>query len=133
MPATTEGSLFRIIFLVVGTDSGDPLDGHLKIKRASSITDQNPDLKKTPTDKKEVGRGAGGGRNRTSATVRERKDWKCVLTKMSYLGALKGAKAKDFPGIKIAYESEWKECIHGSTGVVNLDGMPISTRWSSEI
>ncbi|KAK4258554.1 hypothetical protein QN277_004994 [Acacia crassicarpa] len=41
--------------------------------------------------------------------------------------------AKDFPGIKIADESEWKECIHGSTGVVNLAGMPISTRWSSEI
>ncbi|XP_015951950.1 epimerase family protein SDR39U1 homolog, chloroplastic [Arachis duranensis] len=40
---------------------------------------------------------------------------------------------KDFPGIKIAEESEWKNSIQGSTGVVNLAGMPISTRWSSEI
>ncbi|CAJ2679412.1 unnamed protein product [Trifolium pratense] len=40
---------------------------------------------------------------------------------------------KDFPGVKIAEEPEWKDCIHGSTGVVNLAGLPISTRWSSEI
>ncbi|XLT46498.1 hypothetical protein HN873_039102 [Arachis hypogaea] len=40
---------------------------------------------------------------------------------------------KDFPGIKIAEESEWKNSIQGSTGVVNLAGISISTRWSSEI
>ncbi|XP_057456506.1 epimerase family protein SDR39U1 homolog, chloroplastic [Lotus japonicus] len=40
---------------------------------------------------------------------------------------------KDFPGIKIAEEPEWKNSIQGSTGVVNLAGLPISTRWSSEI
>ncbi|KAL2329021.1 hypothetical protein Fmac_022448 [Flemingia macrophylla] len=41
--------------------------------------------------------------------------------------------AKDFPGIKIAEEPEWKDSIQGSTGVVNLAGLPISTRWSPEI
>ncbi|XP_057966106.1 epimerase family protein SDR39U1 homolog, chloroplastic isoform X4 [Malania oleifera] len=41
--------------------------------------------------------------------------------------------AKDFPGIVIAEEPEWKDCIHGSDAVVNLAGVPISTRWSSEI
>ncbi|KAI4300080.1 hypothetical protein L6164_033497 [Bauhinia variegata] len=40
--------------------------------------------------------------------------------------------AKDFPGIKIAEEQEWRDCIQGSTGVVNLAGLPIGTRWSSE-
>lgn len=40
---------------------------------------------------------------------------------------------KDFPGIVIADELEWKGCIQGSHGVVNLAGMPISTRWSSEV
>ncbi|KAA8536042.1 hypothetical protein F0562_028520 [Nyssa sinensis] len=40
---------------------------------------------------------------------------------------------KDFPGIVIAEEPEWKDCIHGSNAVVNLAGMPISTRWSPEI
>lgn len=33
----------------------------------------------------------------------------------------------------IAEEAGWKDCIQGSDGVVNLAGMPISTRWSSEI
>ncbi|KAL2469326.1 Epimerase family protein SDR39U1-like protein [Forsythia ovata] len=41
--------------------------------------------------------------------------------------------AKNFPGIVIAEESEWRNCIQGSTAVVNLAGMPISTRWSPEI
>ncbi|CAI9769063.1 unnamed protein product [Fraxinus pennsylvanica] len=41
--------------------------------------------------------------------------------------------AKDFPGIAIAEESEWRDCIQGSTAVVNLAGLPISTRWSPEI
>nr|XP_011458296.1 PREDICTED: epimerase family protein SDR39U1 homolog, chloroplastic isoform X2 [Fragaria vesca subsp. vesca] len=40
---------------------------------------------------------------------------------------------KDFPGIVIAEEPEWKDSIRGSTGVVNLAGLPISTRWTSEI
>ncbi|XP_024017985.1 epimerase family protein SDR39U1 homolog, chloroplastic [Morus notabilis] len=40
---------------------------------------------------------------------------------------------RNFPGIKIAEEPEWKDCIQGSDGVVNLAGLPISTRWSSEI
>ncbi|KAL6963360.1 Complement component 1 Q subcomponent-binding protein, mitochondrial [Sarracenia purpurea var. burkii] len=39
----------------------------------------------------------------------------------------------DFPGIVIAEEPEWKESIQVSNAVVNLAGMPISTRWSSEI
>ncbi|CAA7410907.1 unnamed protein product [Spirodela intermedia] len=38
-----------------------------------------------------------------------------------------------FPKITIAGEFEWKDCIQGSTAVVNLAGMPISTRWSSEV
>ncbi|KAL4561826.1 hypothetical protein LXL04_034002 [Taraxacum kok-saghyz] len=40
---------------------------------------------------------------------------------------------RDFPGIVIAEEAQWKECIEGSTGVVNLAGLPISTRWSPEV
>ncbi|XP_058098754.1 epimerase family protein SDR39U1 homolog, chloroplastic isoform X2 [Magnolia sinica] len=40
---------------------------------------------------------------------------------------------KEFPRITIAEEPEWKNCIQGSDAVVNLAGMPISTRWSSEI
>lgn len=40
---------------------------------------------------------------------------------------------KDFPRIVIAEEPDWKDCIQGSTAVVNLAGMPISTRWSPEI
>ncbi|KAJ4716625.1 epimerase family protein SDR39U1-like, chloroplastic [Melia azedarach] len=38
-----------------------------------------------------------------------------------------------FPGIVIAEEPEWKDCIQGSTAVVNLAGLSISTRWSPEI
>ncbi|KAJ4838097.1 Epimerase protein SDR39U1 chloroplastic [Turnera subulata] len=41
--------------------------------------------------------------------------------------------ARQFPGIVIAEESEWKNCVQGSNAVVNLAGMPISTRWSYEI
>ena len=41
--------------------------------------------------------------------------------------------AKDFPGIVIAEEGEWRDCIQGSTAVVNLAGLPISTRWSPEV
>ncbi|KAL2925124.1 Epimerase family protein SDR39U1-like protein chloroplastic [Bienertia sinuspersici] len=38
-----------------------------------------------------------------------------------------------FPGIVVAEEPEWKDCVRGSNAVVNLAGTPISTRWSSEI
>ncbi|OVA12868.1 NAD-dependent epimerase/dehydratase [Macleaya cordata] len=40
---------------------------------------------------------------------------------------------RDFPGIVIAEEPEWKDSIQGSTAVVNLAGTPVSTRWSNEI
>ncbi|KAE9448279.1 hypothetical protein C3L33_19837, partial [Rhododendron williamsianum] len=40
---------------------------------------------------------------------------------------------REFPGIVIAEEPKWKECIQGSNAVVNLAGMPISTRWSPEV
>ncbi|PIN06249.1 putative nucleoside-diphosphate sugar epimerase [Handroanthus impetiginosus] len=55
-----------------------------------------------------------------------------VLTR-SRLKALSIFPARDFPGIVIAEEPEWRNCIQGSTAVVNLAGMPISTRWSAEI
>ena len=41
--------------------------------------------------------------------------------------------ASTFPGITIAEQGDWDKCIQGSTAVVNLAGMPISTRWSPEI
>lgn len=40
---------------------------------------------------------------------------------------------KDYPGLVIAEEPKWRDCIQKSNAVVNLAGMPISTRWSSEI
>ncbi|XP_011047275.1 PREDICTED: epimerase family protein SDR39U1 homolog, chloroplastic isoform X3 [Populus euphratica] len=40
---------------------------------------------------------------------------------------------KEFPGILIAEEKDWRDCIQGSNPVVNLAGLPISTRWSPEI
>ncbi|KAF6169461.1 hypothetical protein GIB67_004742 [Kingdonia uniflora] len=40
---------------------------------------------------------------------------------------------REFPGIVIAEEPDWKNCIEGSNAVVNLAGLPISTRWSSEV
>ncbi|WOK98202.1 epimerase family protein [Canna indica] len=39
----------------------------------------------------------------------------------------------NFPGVVIAEEREWGQCINGSNAVVNLAGLPISTRWSPEI
>ncbi|XP_031476068.1 epimerase family protein SDR39U1 homolog, chloroplastic [Nymphaea colorata] len=41
--------------------------------------------------------------------------------------------AQEFPGIVIAEDPEWGNCIEGSSAIVNLAGMPISTRWSPEI
>ncbi|GFP97045.1 epimerase family protein sdr39u1 homolog chloroplastic [Phtheirospermum japonicum] len=40
---------------------------------------------------------------------------------------------KDYPRFVIAEEAEWRNCIQGSLTVVNLAGLPISTRWSPEI
>ncbi|KAG8368172.1 hypothetical protein BUALT_Bualt15G0017400 [Buddleja alternifolia] len=40
---------------------------------------------------------------------------------------------RDFPGVVIAEEPEWRNYIQGSTAVVNLAGTPISTRWSPDI
>ncbi|KAF7850867.1 hypothetical protein BT93_L4933 [Corymbia citriodora subsp. variegata] len=40
---------------------------------------------------------------------------------------------KDYPGLIVVEEPKWKDCIQMSNAVVNLAGMPISTRWSSEI
>ncbi|PSS26015.1 Epimerase family protein like [Actinidia chinensis var. chinensis] len=56
----------------------------------------------------------------------------CVLTR-SRSEAQLIFPVRDFPGIVIAEEAEWKGCIQGSNAVVNLAGMPISTRWSPEI
>lgn len=39
----------------------------------------------------------------------------------------------NFPKLVIAEEREWEQSINGSNAVVNLAGMPISTRWSPEI
>lgn len=41
--------------------------------------------------------------------------------------------AADFPKLVIAEEREWEQSIKGSNAVVNLAGMPISTRWSPEV
>jgi hypothetical protein len=35
--------------------------------------------------------------------------------------------------VKVGDESKWAELIKGSTGVVNLAGPPISTRWTPEV
>ncbi|TYJ44362.1 hypothetical protein E1A91_A03G218500v1 [Gossypium mustelinum] len=56
----------------------------------------------------------------------------CVLTR-SKSKAETIFPVKNFPGIVIAEEAGWKDCIEGSNAVVNLAGMPISTRWSPEI
>ncbi|CAH9056572.1 unnamed protein product [Cuscuta europaea] len=56
----------------------------------------------------------------------------CVLTR-STSKAQSIFPEKDFPAIVIAEEPQWKNCIEGSTAVVNLAGLPISTRWSAEI
>lgn len=39
---------------------------------------------------------------------------------------------RKYPDLKVGGESEWAELIKGSTGVVNLAGPPISTRWTPE-
>lgn len=54
----------------------------------------------------------------------------CLLNLLSYFLCFLD---KEFPGILIAEEGDWKKCIQGSSAVVNLAGMPISTRWSPEV
>ncbi|XP_039036125.1 epimerase family protein SDR39U1 homolog, chloroplastic-like isoform X2 [Hibiscus syriacus] len=56
----------------------------------------------------------------------------CVLTRSKSKAELIFP-VKNFPGIIIAEEAGWKDCIEGSNAVVNLAGMPISTRWSAVI
>lgn len=57
----------------------------------------------------------------------------CVLTR-STSKASSVFPASRYPGVTIAdKEGDWERCIRDSTGVVNLAGMPISTRWSPEI
>lgn len=55
-----------------------------------------------------------------------------VLTR-SKSKALSVFPAREFPRVVVAEEKEWGDCIQGSTAVVNLAGLPISTRWSPGI
>ncbi|XP_051134424.1 epimerase family protein SDR39U1 homolog, chloroplastic isoform X2 [Andrographis paniculata] len=55
-----------------------------------------------------------------------------VLTR-SRSKALSIFPGRDFPRLVVAEEQDWRNCIQGSTAVVNLAGLPISTRWSSDI
>ncbi|KAG2655256.1 hypothetical protein PVAP13_1NG542000 [Panicum virgatum] len=41
--------------------------------------------------------------------------------------------ASTYPGVTIAEQGDWEACVRGSSAVVNLAGMPISTRWSPEV
>ncbi|RLN07703.1 hypothetical protein C2845_PM11G20790 [Panicum miliaceum] len=41
--------------------------------------------------------------------------------------------ASTYPGVTIAEQEDWEACVRGSSAVVNLAGMPISTRWTPEI
>jgi len=41
--------------------------------------------------------------------------------------------APTYPGVTIAEQGDWEACVRGSSAVVNLAGMPISTRWSPEV
>ncbi|KAJ0009872.1 hypothetical protein Pint_34809 [Pistacia integerrima] len=60
-------------------------------------------------------------------------DQKELIMKLNLLNFSFNKATRVFPGLVIAEEPEWKDCIQGSTAVVNLAGMPISTRWSLEI
>ncbi|CAL4967826.1 unnamed protein product [Urochloa decumbens] len=56
----------------------------------------------------------------------------CVLTR----SATKAASVfppSTYPGVTIAEQGDWEACVRSSSAVVNLAGMPISTRWSPEI
>ncbi|KAL5666773.1 hypothetical protein ACJX0J_026881, partial [Zea mays] len=56
----------------------------------------------------------------------------CILTR-SASKAASVFPASTYPGLTIAQQGDWEACVRGSTAVVNLAGMPISTRWSPEI
>ncbi|CAN6245472.1 unnamed protein product [Urochloa humidicola] len=56
----------------------------------------------------------------------------CVLTR-SAAKAASVFPASTYPGVTIAEQGDWESCVRGSSAVVNLAGMPISTRWSPEI
>ncbi|XP_062220886.1 epimerase family protein SDR39U1 homolog, chloroplastic isoform X2 [Phragmites australis] len=56
----------------------------------------------------------------------------CVLTR-SASKAASVFPASTYPGVTIAEEGDWEACVKSSSAVVNLAGMPISTRWSPEI
>ncbi|MCD7462494.1 hypothetical protein HAX54_048665 [Datura stramonium] len=56
-----------------------------------------------------------------------------LLPRMCHITAMVEKAVKVFPEIVIAEEPGWRNCIEGSTAIVNLAGTPISTRWSSEI
>uniref|UniRef100_A0ACD5XA72 Uncharacterized protein n=1 Tax=Avena sativa TaxID=4498 RepID=A0ACD5XA72_AVESA len=56
----------------------------------------------------------------------------CVLTR-SATKAASVFPATTYPGVTIAEQGDWERCITGSSAVVNLAGMPISTRWSPEV
>ncbi|VAI63873.1 unnamed protein product [Triticum turgidum subsp. durum] len=59
----------------------------------------------------------------------------CVLTRSTSKNKASSVfPASRYPGVTIAdKEGDWERCIRDSTGVVNLAGMPISTRWSPEV
>ncbi|KAL6912387.1 hypothetical protein ACP4OV_001192 [Aristida adscensionis] len=56
----------------------------------------------------------------------------CVLTR-SASKAASVFPASTYPGVRIAEQGEWEACVKASSAVVNLAGMPISTRWSPEV
>ncbi|XP_066323058.1 epimerase family protein SDR39U1 homolog, chloroplastic isoform X1 [Miscanthus floridulus] len=56
----------------------------------------------------------------------------CVLTR-SASNAASVFPASTYPGLTIAEQGDWEACVRGSSAVVNLAGMPISTRWSPEV
>ncbi|CAL5056657.1 unnamed protein product [Urochloa decumbens] len=56
----------------------------------------------------------------------------CVLTR-SATKAASVFPASTYPGVRIAEQGDWEACVRDSSAVVNLAGMPISTRWSPEI
>ncbi|KAL6591582.1 hypothetical protein ACP70R_050085 [Stipagrostis hirtigluma subsp. patula] len=56
----------------------------------------------------------------------------CVLTRSSSKAA-SIFPASTYRGVTIAEEGDWEACVKGSSAVVNLAGMPISTRWSPEV
>ncbi|CAL5433818.1 unnamed protein product [Camellia sinensis] len=56
--------------------------------------------------------------------------WKRNLQSVPSITSRSSVYRAFYGGIVIAEEPKWKDCIQGSNAVVNLAGMPISTRWS---